>query len=264
MKRLILALATAGLLASASLAVAEVTQEGNLRVAFGGGIAPHALPRQGMAPIAVTLTGEIATTDGQNPPQLQRISLAINKHGRLDYKGLPICRYHQIQPATSSEAIASCPDSVIGKGAFEANVLLPEQSPFPSTGKVIAFNGTLHGRHVVFAHIFGTNPLPQSNVMVFELGHASGTYRTTLSAELPKVAAEWGAVKAISLSLNRTYRYRGKARSFLSAGCPAPKGFPGASFSFARASFGFADGRVLSSGLRRSCGVAEAAKKARR
>jgi hypothetical protein len=234
------ALVAALLLSTAALAAAEVTQVGNLRVSFGGGIFPHALPRHGVAPVEVTLSGDIKTTDGLAPPQLRTISLAINRNGKLDYRGLPVCRYHQIQPASTKEAIEACPDSVVGRGDFKANVVLPEQSPFPSSGRVIAFNGILHGRHDVFAHIYGTDPLPQSRV---------------LSADLPKVAAEWGYVSGVSLSLKRTFRYRGRTHSFLSAGCPAPEGFPGATFSFARATFGFEDGRILTSTLTRSCGV---------
>jgi hypothetical protein len=245
------------LLSSATLAGAEVTQEGNLRVSFVGGIAPHSLPRRGVAPVKATLGGEIRTTDGLAPPQLRTISLAINKKGKLDYRGLPACHYHQIQPASTNEAIETCPDSVIGEGRFSANVVLPEQSPFPSSGKVVAFNGTFHGGHVVFAHIYGTVPLPQSSVLVFRLGRASGTYGTTLTAELPQVAAEWGYVSAVSLSLKRTFKYKGKTRSFLSAGCPAPAGFPGATFAFAKASFGFEDGRTLSGTLVRSCRARE-------
>jgi hypothetical protein len=240
-------------LALTSLASAEVTQEGNLRVSLEGGVAPQALPRKGLAPVQVTLKGEISTVDGQAPPQLQTVSMAINRNGRLDYRGLPVCHYHQIQPATTNEAISTCPESVIGKGAFKANVVLPEQSPFPSAGKMIAFNGIFHGEHVVFAHVYGTNPLPQSNVLVFKLSQSSGTYRTTLTTELPRVAAEWGSVKALSLSLRRTYRYKGQERSYLSAGCPVPKGISGASFALAKASFGFADGRTLVSTLTRSC-----------
>lgn len=249
------ALAAFLLVASVSLASAEVTQEGNLRVSFEGGIAPHALPRQGTAPVRVTLTGDIKTTDGVAPPQLRTIEMAINKNGKLDYRGLPACHYHQIHPASTVEAIETCPDSVVGKGTFRANVVLPEQSPFPSRGEVVAFNGIFHGRHVVFAHVYGTAPLPQSNILVFELGRASGQYRTTLTAELPQVAADWGYVSGVSLSLSRQFKHRGRTRSYLSAGCPAPAGFPGTVFAFARASFGFEDGRTLSSTMTRSCGV---------
>jgi hypothetical protein len=250
------ALTAALVLCTAALASAEITQEGNLRVSFQGGISPHALPRKGTAPVKVTLTGKIKTTDGVPPPQLRTIEMAINRNGKLDYKGLPACHYHQIQPASTQEAIETCPDSVIGTGKFKAHVVLPEQSPFPSSGEVIAFNGIFHGRHVIFAHVYGTVPLPQSNVLVFELGRASGTYRTTLTATLPQVVAEWGYVSGVSLSLNRIFKYKGKTRSYISAGCPAPKGFPGAPFTFARASFSFEDGRVLVATMTRSCGVA--------
>jgi hypothetical protein len=234
---------------------AEVVQRGDLRVSFDGGIAPRLLPRHGRAPVAVTLSGRVTTTDGAIPPQLRTISLAINRNGHLDYAGLPLCRYHRIQPASTAEAIAACRRSLVGTGAFHANVVLPEQSPFPSSGKVVAFNGLLHGRHVVFAHIYGTRPLPQSRVLAFRIGHVSGGYRTTLTAELPRVAAEWGYVSSVSLTLGRTFRSRGRVRSYLTAGCPAPKGFTLATFPLARASFGFEDGRTLTSTLVRHCRV---------
>jgi hypothetical protein len=243
------------LLTCASLASAEVTQDGNLRVSFTGGISPNALPRQGTAPVAVRFGGEIKTLDGRQPPQLRTITLAINRHGRFDFRGLPVCHYHQIHPASTREAIKSCPDSLIGRGTFGADVLLPEQSPFPSVGQVTAFNGIFHGRHVVFAHVFGTEPLPQSQVIVFGLGRTSGTFRTTLTGELPRVAAEWGNVSSLSLELERIFRYKGKQRSLLSASCPAPRGSSLAVFDFARASFGFEDGRSLGVTMTRSCRV---------
>ncbi len=242
-------------LASASLASAEVTQEGNLRVSFTGGISPNALPRNGTAPVAVEFGGEIKTLDGQQPPQLRSISLAINRNGKFDFRGLPVCHYHQIHPASTREAIATCPDSVIGNGTFGANVLLPEQSPFPSAGEVTAFNGVLHGKHVIFAHIFGSEPLPQSQVIVFKLGRTAGALRTTLTGELPRVAAEWGNVSAVSLKLARIFRYKGERRSLLTAGCPAPGNASVAVFDFARASFGFEDGRNLAVTMTRSCKV---------
>lgn len=243
------------LLVGASLASAETTQDGNLRVSFTGGISPNALPRTGTAPVAVRFGGEIKSLDGQQPPQLRSISLAINRAGKFDFRGLPVCHYHQIHPASTKEAIETCPDSVIGEGTFGANVLLPEQSPFPSAGQVTAFNGTLHGKHVIFAHIFGTDPLPQSQVIVFKLGRSSGALRTTLTGELPRVAAEWGNVSKVTLKLSRIFRYKGKKRSLLTAGCPAPGKASVAVFDFARASFGFEDGRNLAVTMTRSCRV---------
>jgi hypothetical protein len=246
--------ATAALIAS-PLALAEVTQRGNLRVSFEGRIAPHRLPRTEKAPVAVTLAGEIKTTDGQDPPQLRTISMAINRNGKLDYKGLPRCNYHQIQPSNTREAKEACKKSLVGSGTFKANVALPEQSPFPSDGTILAFNGNLHGKPVIYAHIYGTKPLPTSFVLPFEIRQSSGEYATTLVAQLPRVAAEWGFVSGVSLTLQRNFSYKGKRHSYLSAGCPAAPGFPGATFGFAKASFGFGDGKTLSSTLTRDCRV---------
>jgi hypothetical protein len=254
---LIGALALCLALAGAATA-AEIAQKGNLRVSFSGEIAPRKLPRTGSAPVSVSLAGDITTTDGAPPPQLRTITMEINRHGIIDGEGIPTCRIDDIQPASTAEARQACSRSLVGTGLFEANVALPEQSPFPSDGRVLAFYGKLAGKPTIFAHIYGTEPLPTSFTLPFQITHKrSGTYSAVLSARLPRVAAEWGYVSGVSLQLSRTYSYRGEKRSFVSAGCPAPKGFPGTSFTFARASFGFEGGKRLGSTMTRSCGVRE-------
>jgi len=80
-----------------------------------------------------------------------------------------------------------------------------------------------------------------------------------LTASLPQVAAEWGYVSGISLSLNRVFTHMGRIRSYASAGCPAPRGFLGATFAFAKATFGFQDGHSLEAKMTRSCSVDERA-----
>jgi hypothetical protein len=243
-------------LALSAFAQAETSRNGNLQVSFDGKIAPRKLPRQGTASVSVSFSGDIATVDGSTPPQLRTITMAINRHGELNSEGLPVCHLHEIQPSSTEEAREACPGSLVGTGFFEANVALPEQSPFPSNGKVLAFNGELHGDAVIFAHIYGTEPLPTSFTLPFKLKRASkGTFSTILVAQLPQVAAQWGYVSGVSLKLQRNYRYKGKARSYISAGCPAPKGFPGTSYDFAKASFGFQGGKTISSTMTRSCGV---------
>ena len=97
---------------------------------------------------------------------------------------------------------------------------------------------------MIYAHIYGTKPLPTSFTLPFHIREGKGVYATVLVAELPQVAAEWGFVRGVSLTLQRSFSYRGRFHSYLSAGCPAPRGFPGATFAFARAVFGFGDGRA--------------------
>jgi hypothetical protein len=243
------------LLAGSALANAEVVRKDNLQVAFEGQFSPQALPRRGTAPIAVSIGGRISTTDGKPPPQLRRISMEINRSGRLDATGLPVCAAKDIQPSTNQGALAACGASLVGSGSFSANVELPEQAPFPSRGKVLAFAGREGGRPVILAHVYGTEPIPTSYTLPFRIGGGRGDFGTVLTASLPQVTADWGFVTGIGLRLNRRFSFRGKRRSYVSAGCPAPPGFPGASFPLVRASFAFAHGTTLTSILNRSCRV---------
>jgi hypothetical protein len=250
------ATAALALAALATPTAAETILKGPAKVTVSGRLAPKALPRRGSAPVSVTLAGKISATHRGALPQLRQISFAINSFGRLDLAGLPVCRIGHIQPSSNQEAMAACGASLIGSGDFAANVKLPEQTPFPSRGKMLAFNGRLRGRPAILAHIYGTEPASISYVLPFQITHTTGTYGTLLQANLPQIAGEWGNITAVSMTLGRTYRSHGETHGYLTAGCPAPAGFPGAVFPLARTSFDFAGGISLKTTLTRSCKVA--------
>jgi hypothetical protein len=249
------AIAIAILAMGASLAQAELTEHGDLFVKFSGGIAPNALPRDSPAPISVSVAGTVKTLSGQRPPALRQISIAINRGGRIDTHGLPICRRAQLEPSSTQEARARCHSALVGGGGYTAAVAFPEQSAFPSQGRILAFNAVVHGQRAILAQIYGTDPVPITRIVVFHIHESPGTYGTILTGALPPSLNHYGYVKQISLSLHRNFDYRGHPRSYLSAACRAPTGFPGATFPFARASMTFADGRTLASTLTRSCKV---------
>ncbi len=231
---------------------AEITQEGNVRVRFSGRLTPHGLPRTGVAPVRVAVGAQIDALDPTSPPSLRKIKIEINRHGRFKPEGLPICQYNQLQPSTTADAFAACRRSLIGKGSFSSKVLTTEVAPFPSEGALYAFNGVYHGKPAILAHVYGTTPVPTSYTIPFVLSKAKGTYGTALSAPMPFASSEWGYVTGLSLNLGRTFRVRGKRRSYLSAGCPAPTGTTVAPFDFARATFFFGNS-TLSKTLTRSC-----------
>jgi hypothetical protein len=238
-------LLAATLLALALPATGEVIQKQGVRVVVDGSLAPRRLPRHGAAPVSVSVSGQIGTTAKGASPQLKKLTIAINRTGRLSFKGIPNCRIGRISPSTTAQAMAACGSSLIGEGHFSADVHLPEQSPFPSEGKLLAFSGKVRGEHAIFAHIYGTKPVDTSYVLPFLIIHTPGTFGTTLEASLPQATGNWGFVTGISLKLDR--------QGFISAGCPAPKGFGPVSFPMARASFGFAGGLSMSQTLSRSC-----------
>jgi hypothetical protein len=253
--RRVLAAAVALVLFCASLAHAELVERGDLFVSFKGGLEPGALPRDSLAPIGVTVTGTVRTLSGERPPALRRIVIELNRGGILDTRGLPRCQRRQIESSSSKAALAECGDALVGRGTYLARTAFPEQGAFPSDGEILAFNAVVDGHEAIFAHVYGTEPVPITRIITFDISRRDGVYGTVLSGELPVSVNRYGYVKRISLGLHRIFTYRGQQRSYLSAACPAPSGFPGASFAFARASMSFADGRTLASTLTRSCRV---------
>ncbi|MBW8060650.1 MAG: hypothetical protein FVQ78_10115 [Solirubrobacterales bacterium] len=257
MRRLALptALAVAVLL-SAGVAHGELTQSGNLRLAFNGRFTPHSLPRDRAAPVTVHLSGSISTTDGNRPPQLRRISIAINRYGRLFARGLPTCRAGLLEQTTTKVALSLCRSALVGRGRFAANVDFPSLAPIPVRGRMLAFNSRAGNRRVILVHIYGSNPVRNTFVLPFKISHRrSGTFGTVLSTRIPKLAADLGYVTDINLKIGRRYRHQGRPRSFLSARCAAPAGFPGAIFALARGTFSFANGQKLTTTLARDCRV---------
>ena len=177
-----------GLLALAAVAHAEVAQKGTIRVQFDGQLTPQKLPRSGGPPVKVSVAAKISPTNSKAPaPQMTRLEIEINKFGVLDSSGLPVCDYDEIQPATTSDALAVCRKSLVGEGRFTANVPESGRSPFPADGKLYAFNGEIEGKPAVLAHVYGVSPAPVSFTLAFIIGHAKGKFGTTLSVDLPEV-----------------------------------------------------------------------------
>lgn len=253
LRRALLGAALLALLTTTA-AVAEVTQKGTLRVSVSAKLSPRSLPREGDAPVAVSVGGQITTTDKSPAPKLKTLAIELNRHGLIESVGLPTCAYDAIETASTQRALAACRPALVGTGSFDAEITLLGQAPYPTQGKLLAFNGTRNGKPVLFGQIYSPRPFATSFVIVFAIDQKSGgTYGTTLKASLPPTLRSWGTLTGIELSLSRRYVYRGVHHSYLSAGCPAPAGFPGTSFPLARTSFGFEDGRTLRATMTRNC-----------
>jgi hypothetical protein len=243
-----------GLLALAAGAAGEATQKHGLIVSFGGSIVPRVLPRSGTAPIEVTIEGRVRTAQGAVPPSLGRLVLEINRNGVLDRHGLPSCHLPELRSASSRAALAACRSARVGDGLVGGQVTLPEQPPFEFRGHVIAFNGrTPDGDPAILAHLYSNDPAALTFVLALRVKRIAGTYGTRLVATIPLRSRRILHVTRFRLHLGRTYRAGGRLRSYLSAGCPAPPGFPGANFPLARASYDFVGGTSLHSVIVRTC-----------
>jgi hypothetical protein len=247
---LLVTLATLGALAG--LAEGEVVQKGDIRVKFDGDLSPKTLPRAGTVPVRVSVGARVTALKPSDPPRLRRISIAINSAGKFSPKAVPVCAVRDIQPSTTQNALKACGSSLVGTGKFAAKILLPQQASFPAGGKLYAFNGRYRGHPAILAHVYGTEPVPTSFTLPFVMTAGKGHFGTVLTASLAEATGKAGYITELSLDLDGSGG-SGKAR-YLSAGCPAPKGFGGATFPFAKATFDFGHADIDST-LTRNCQV---------
>jgi hypothetical protein len=243
-------------LAVVAVAAAVVVQADGVRITVLSQIMPVKLPRSHPSPIAVFVAGHLATADGGIPPQLQRLDIDVNRRGLLRSRGLPVCHPRQVQPATTQRALESCGPALIGSGQFWAHIVLPDQAPYPTKGRLLIFNGRREGRPVLLAQIYTHHPFDSAFLIDFAIRRISrGPYGTKLSAAFPEALGEWGYLDRIKLTLKRRYRYRGRRLSYYNAACPAPKPARRAAFPLAHVTFYFAGETAMSAVVDKSCEV---------
>jgi hypothetical protein len=238
---------------------AVTEQEGDLIVNFKGGIHPTQLPRNEPAPVAVRVAGNVRSASGnaEGLPQLRRITVAINQQGKLFDRGLPVCRAHQIQPSTEKQARQICGPAIVGSGHVTVQIRIPSQSSFLVHANLLAFNGPRRNGHkLILAQVYARKP-PGAFVLVFQVIKQGGTYGTVLSTTLPRSTLKWAYLTHFDMTLHRTYLYRGKRHSYVSAACSAPAGFDKTPFPFARATYDFTTGQRLTMSEVGVCSVAE-------
>jgi hypothetical protein len=252
------AIAAAVLLALAAGAVAraDIVREGDVIVAFDGGISPRTLPRTGVAPVAVTIDSSFKSAEGADPPpQLRTISIGINRRGKIFDRGLPTCRVRKIQPATIEAAKRICGGAIVGSGHVHVRVHLNNQPPFTFKGPMLIFHAKRSGgNRRLLAQVYGIKP-PSAFVLTFRIIREPGEFGTVIKTSLPQSARDWAYVTQFDMKLRRIYTYKGQKHSYVNAGCAAPPGFPGAVYAFAQANFGFAEGENVTSTLVRDCKV---------
>jgi hypothetical protein len=221
---LVVAIATVVALvcAAAALAAREVVCANNLCLADNGGIFPSKLPRHGSVPVTARLAGEVRTLDGSHPPAARTLSIDIDRTIQLDAVGLPVCRKGQIETTNTAMARSACASAMVGSGEAEVEVAFPEQNPFSSKGKVLLFNGGVHGNTTtVLLHAYVAIPAPTAIVVTARVTRIHrGRFGLHILAQIPKIAGGSGSVTNFHLTVGRRFSYKGRRESLLTAGCP--------------------------------------------
>jgi hypothetical protein len=253
-KRL-LALALAAVLAAAllgaGLAVAEkptVVRAGNLVLALNGGVSPRALPKHRMAPIALRISGRIGSADGSQPPAAKFVVADFDRNGRVNARGLPVCRPGLLQARSTADVKAACPKAIVGSGRTTVRVAFPEQQPFYASGPLVLFNGGVRGRvTTMYIHAYVNVPAPTAIVTPVTIKRVrKGRFGTRAVARIPKIAGGSGSLTRFEMKIQRRFRFHGKRQSYLLARCADGR-------FLAHGDVAFVDGSGLGGTVVRSC-----------
>ncbi|HVX34450.1 MAG TPA: hypothetical protein VHA80_15040 [Solirubrobacterales bacterium] len=218
---LIVGAATAIVLACAAVAAAITTQIGNLKVSATAEFEPRAFPAHGTVPASFGSIVRIKTLNGDQPPALRTLIFEFDKHGKLNFKGVPTCTVARLEGTTPAEARKRCGGALLGTGTGKARVEMPGKAPFTISSPISVFNAPPEGgRPTLIAHAYETVPSPQALLVPFSverIHHGRYGYRTEI--ELPPIAGGDGAAILAETQFGRTYVRHGHKVGYAEAEC---------------------------------------------
>jgi hypothetical protein len=194
-----------------------------LTATFGTGVSPSKLPRNGYAPVTVSVFGKV-TTNGTHPSALREAVVDIDKDIRVRAKGLPVCpsgphRDIREPDGGRSKIEKTCPGAIIGRGKAQFEIAFPEQKPIKVTSPLLVINGGEKGGEVtLLIHTFITVPAPTAIVTTVTITRKGTGIHTV--AKIPVIAGGSGSLLGFNLELEKTYSYKGKEVGYFEARCP--------------------------------------------
>jgi hypothetical protein len=208
-------------LAGAAVAVAVSTQIGNLKVSATAEFEPRAFPEHGTLPARFSSILRIKAVDGDQPPALKTLVFEFDKHGRLNFKGMPTGTTARLEGTTPSEARKRCAGALLGTGIGKARVEMPGKAPFTISSPISIFNAPPEGgRPTMIAHAYEKVPSPEALLVPFtieKVSHGRYGYRTEI--QLPEIAGGDGAAILAEASFGRTYKRHGRKIGYAEAEC---------------------------------------------
>src|SRR6201996_2223818 len=103
-------------LIGAAVAVAVTTQIGNLKVSATAEFEPRAFPEHGTLPAEFSSIVRIKSVNGDQPPALKTLIFEFDKHGRINFKGVPTCTMAKLEGTKPAEARKVCAGALLGTG----------------------------------------------------------------------------------------------------------------------------------------------------
>jgi len=226
-KNVLMALALSAVLAIGGAAIASgagtTIRAGNLILRFGANVAPKKLPKHRYAPIALHINGKIKTSDGTHPSAFREATVDIDRNGRINTRGVPVCRGGQLEARDTKAARRVCGKAIVGRGSAHAEISFPEQKSIRVASPLLIFNGgTKGGKTTMYIHTFLTVPVPApvvTTITIKKIHKGRFGYRTL--ARVPVIAGGSGSALDFSFTiLKKFFRFKRHKHSYLEARCP--------------------------------------------
>ncbi len=238
-----IALAVAAVAASVAVAGTTTGDAGDSLTAATK-IKPKKLSKATPTPATLEIETKISTAS----PAVQAV-MDFDKNGIYLAKGLPTCAEKKLEGKDRADAIKACKTAMIGTGSASAVVSFFGQAPQEVKATLTVFNGAPQGgKPTVLVQAYMT--APTANAFLFS-GVVSKRkkegFGTRLEIDFPELFGGSGAVSEFNIKIQKTFTYKGKKRSLVSAKCPTGKKLK------ARIAVAYQDGETLAVPVTQSC-----------
>ncbi len=208
-------------LVGAAVAVAVTTQIGNLKVSATAEFEPRAFPEHGTLPAEFSSIVRINSVDGSQPPALKTLVFEFDKHGKINFRGVPTCPAAQLEGAKPREVRKRCAGALLGTGVGKARVEMAGKPAFTMSSPISIFNAPPEGgKPTMIADAWETVPTPQALLTQFAIERIHhGRYGYRAQIELPAIAGGAGAATLAEASFGRTFTSHGRKVGYVEAEC---------------------------------------------
>jgi hypothetical protein len=242
----LVALVAVAIPVSAAIAGETVTGPDGNTQSLEASVQPAGLYKKTPSPAALNVEVKTGATSGIPSPAVHDV-IDFDQNLSLATKGLPTCNASQLQNTSTEAAEKACGKAKIGSGTSIA--LLPLGTLYTEPTKVTAFNGVPQGgKPVVLLHAYGTSPVQTTLVLVGTVSNLGKEgYGPRLDVTVPPLAGGVGVITDFKVKIQRSWTYKGKKMSFVSAKCPASKKLK------YRGAFTYKDGTTIEAATTQAC-----------
>ena len=220
----LLSIAVLSLVVLSGVASATIVARGNVEARFNGALQVQAHRGRQPAPARLFFRARLGTVNGEpEVPELSGISLALSPRIEVDTRGLPLCHRGRLHETSSGEALRACRDAKVGQGSLIRR-LFTREGELSLKEELIAFNGRYQDRRAILVHTENEGKLQLPRLLfALTLEKTAGGAAYTLTGALPpylRGSAVKSRIAEFTLSLGRSFAFKGTQRSYLTASCP--------------------------------------------